>query len=134
MRRPSASPQPFPSLSWSAQLPGDTQEHFQLTNGLSEIPAKGRISELEGRIETLEALLSSLQKKVNLSSPPNAPSGLTLLDESSAISAGLFKGQQYSTFYYGFTSAMTVIAHVSVSNHLLYVVANLGSSPTFDLS
>ncbi|KAF1953148.1 hypothetical protein CC80DRAFT_150507 [Byssothecium circinans] len=76
----------------------------------SEESSQNAVKRLEQRVATLEILLDSLQSKDDDHAQPIVASE-PAVEDNFTVSAGLFKGRNYRTFYYGPTNPMLVVAH-----------------------
>jgi hypothetical protein len=89
--------------------------------GISVEPEAVRTDHLEARLEQLE--LETIQLRERVSIYEEKPRDQVESDRSphlkeisrSAAVMGMMKGRSYGTFFYGPTSAMSVVAHVSAS-------------------
>lgn len=70
-----------------------------------------RVVQLERQVNELQDIVRSLQNRSG--ERPSSSSDSVSSEEPSPNSVGLFKGKGVRTFYYGPTSPITVVAHVS---------------------
>ncbi|KAF2680180.1 hypothetical protein K458DRAFT_445398 [Lentithecium fluviatile CBS 122367] len=111
VRKSLAPPIQLHAISTTQPDEHNTEQDTHLENLSPVHPGKDRVAELEQRLFSLEALLSSLQNK-----PSFTPESSVHLENKDAgdipgASTIFFKGRDYRTFYYGPTNPMIVITH-----------------------
>jgi hypothetical protein len=127
------SPQPV-TVPTSHSHRNATGQETYVANTSSEHTSTDRVTELEQRLAFLEAQLSSLQHKSDHHLERDVVAGRAHVEETSSVSALLFKGRDYRTFYYGPTCPMMAITYVSAIYLIEWVTINDDSSMTSGLS
>ncbi|KAJ4367112.1 hypothetical protein N0V83_007642 [Neocucurbitaria cava] len=102
-----------PKLYADIRNPLEGSDNVPVTLGESDISAKRRVKELESQVALLKRQLSTQTQDFEDETSVRHQSPGQEESSQPAPLMGLLKGRKYATFFYGSSSPMSMIAHVS---------------------